>query len=86
MIRGKCVSSAVDFDPTLWPTLFSAAPILGDIVYQLPEVVGKLNTYDEPLVTDSTSSMTVSGVAHRMGIFLGELGYYWGSYIEVTLT
>lgn len=86
MIRGKCVSSVLGFDTTKWPTYFVAVPIIGNLVYQLPTVVGDLNTYTIPAITESVTHLTVSAVAHRQSIFLGGSGYYWEAYVEVTLS
>jgi len=84
-MRVKCTSAALGFDETLWPTVFASDPKVGDVVYQLPIVVGTLNTQVLPLITESTTSLTISVISHRVGIFLGVQGYYWEPYVEVTL-
>jgi flavorubredoxin len=86
MIRGKCVSSVSGFNATEWPTVFVEVPVAGHKVFKLPTIVGALNTQTQPTVTDSVTSLTVSSVAHRIGVFLGSMGWHLDAYIEVTLS
>jgi hypothetical protein len=86
MIRGECVSSASGFVYSEWPNLFVDLPRIGDLVYKLPAVTGSLNTVVEPVVVESATHMTVSIVAHKIGVFLNSSGCYsFDAYIEVTL-
>jgi hypothetical protein len=84
-MRVKCASAVGGFNAALWPDQFAADPKIGDIVYQLPVVVGALNTQVSPTVTESTTHMTVSAINHKVGIFPTVQGYYWEPYVEVTL-
>lgn len=85
MMRGKCVSSASGFNSTEWPTVFADTPKSGEEVFKLPTITGSLNTPVCPVVTDSTVSMTVSAVAHRIGVFQSGCVYVAEPYVEVTL-
>lgn len=85
MLRGKCVSAASGFNSAEWPTVFVDTPKTGEKVFKLPTITGSLNTPICPAVVDSSVSMTVSAVAHRIGVFQSGCVYVQEPYIEVTL-
>lgn len=87
MIRGKCISSTGGFDTTKWPVTFAVTPKIGDLVYILPTIVsGSLNTIVAPVISISSTHLTISAVSHRVDVTLNSSGcYYWEPYVEVTL-